>query len=153
MKRFLIILLFPLSVFAQDLSPIQNRAVVKGLNNICGDTWCEGDYNWSFNQLKCNFAAKECSIEITLMESISDMSAKDKKAYLKRILAVPSVSYDKNEDTEYVTYTQTCPILGVKKVSDIYNTKDDEYSELVYDKVNNCVSTMEDVFVFLQTRK
>ena len=153
MKHLLLVLLFPLSVLAQDLSPAQNRAVVQSLDNICGDTWCEGDYNWGFDKLKCNFAAKECSIELTLKEYISDMTAKDKKAYLKRILALPSVGYDKNEDTEYVTYTQTCPILGVTKVSDVYNSKDDEYSELVYDKVTDCITTMEDVFVFLQTRK
>ena len=154
MKRLLLILLFPLSVFAQDLSPAQNRAIVVSLDNICGDTWCEGDYNWNFANLTCNFAAKECRIELTLMEYIADMTTKDKKDYLKRILTLPSVGYDKSgEDYEYVTYTQSCPILGVKKVSDVYNAKEDEYSELVYDKVSDCISTMEDVFVFLQTRK
>src|SRR5688572_13519096 len=35
------------------LSADQERTVVQLIDNICGDTWCEGDHNFRFDRLEC----------------------------------------------------------------------------------------------------
>jgi hypothetical protein len=36
------------------LNPRQRATVLKLIDDICGDTWCEGDHNFSFDQLVCH---------------------------------------------------------------------------------------------------
>jgi len=35
------------------LSDRQQATVLKLIDDICGDTWCEGDHNFSFDRLEC----------------------------------------------------------------------------------------------------
>jgi hypothetical protein len=35
------------------LSPSQEQTVLKLIDDICGDTWCEGDNNFAFERLTC----------------------------------------------------------------------------------------------------
>src|SRR5262249_23980584 len=35
------------------LSPSQEKTALKLIDDICGDTWCEGDNNFSFEHLTC----------------------------------------------------------------------------------------------------
>jgi hypothetical protein len=35
------------------LSPTQEQAALKLIDDICGDTWCEGDNNFAFQRLTC----------------------------------------------------------------------------------------------------
>lgn len=35
------------------LSRRESRTVLQLVDNICGDTWCEGDHNFSFDQIEC----------------------------------------------------------------------------------------------------
>ena len=35
------------------LSPSQEKVALKLIDDICGDTWCEGDNNFAFDRLSC----------------------------------------------------------------------------------------------------
>lgn len=39
------------------LSPSQEKTVLKLIDDICGDTWCEGDNNFAFERLTCRAGA------------------------------------------------------------------------------------------------
>jgi hypothetical protein len=39
------------------LSPAQERTALKLVDDICGDTWCEGDNNFAFVSLTCRAGA------------------------------------------------------------------------------------------------
>lgn len=36
------------------LSPTQEQLALKLIDDICGDTWCSGDYNYDFRHLTCS---------------------------------------------------------------------------------------------------
>jgi hypothetical protein len=39
------------------LSPTEERTALKLIDDICGDTWCEGDNNFAFERLTCRARA------------------------------------------------------------------------------------------------
>ena len=57
--KFLITLLLAfisLSTFASvnnHLTPVEEKGLLKSIDNICGDTWCEGDFNYNFVEVRC----------------------------------------------------------------------------------------------------
>ena len=44
------------------LSRAEERIVLKLVDDICGDTWCEGDYDFRFRRLFCDSNAATCSL-------------------------------------------------------------------------------------------
>jgi hypothetical protein len=36
------------------LTPAQEQAALKAIDDICGDTWCEGDNDFAFHELHCS---------------------------------------------------------------------------------------------------
>ena len=38
------------------LSAEQQTIVLKAIDDDCGDTWCEGDFNYRFKRLSCDFS-------------------------------------------------------------------------------------------------
>ncbi len=51
------------------LTAEQKEEVLTALNDICGDTWCEGEFNYSFNKMDCNLAKGKCTIKIELIST------------------------------------------------------------------------------------
>lgn len=51
------------NVFANDLSQEQEDFVLGKIDDICGDTWCEGDFDSEFKQLDCDFASSACTLK------------------------------------------------------------------------------------------
>jgi hypothetical protein len=41
------------AVCKNALSPAQEQLALKLIDDICGDTWCSGDYNYAFRHLTC----------------------------------------------------------------------------------------------------
>ena len=48
------------SPFGNALSRAEERIVLKLVDDVCGDTWCEGDYDFRFRRLFCNSNAATC---------------------------------------------------------------------------------------------
>lgn len=46
------------------LSSAQATTALKLIDDICGDTWCSGDYNFGFRRLTCSRAAKTCTLTL-----------------------------------------------------------------------------------------
>ena len=40
-----------------ELSPEQENEILSSLNNVCGDTWCAGEFNLNFTSIKLSDAS------------------------------------------------------------------------------------------------
>jgi hypothetical protein len=49
--------------FADDLCRRDEKKVLFAIDQICGDTWCEGDSNFQFRKIRCNFKLGSCALE------------------------------------------------------------------------------------------
>lgn len=49
-----------------DLTQEQAEEARQLIDNIGGDTWNEGDYQWNFTAVRCDFGAQSCSMDITV---------------------------------------------------------------------------------------
>lgn len=47
---------------ADFLTEAQADMVLEASDNICGDTWCEGEYDYSFNAFTCDDVTKTCEL-------------------------------------------------------------------------------------------
>ncbi len=68
MKHTLIGLLLLLSAkahAAEVISEDEEYYLLRSLDSICGDSWCEGEANWSFDALDCD-TDKGCSLDLTM---------------------------------------------------------------------------------------
>lgn len=59
------------------LTPLQEAKVLKLIDDICGDTWCEGDHNFSFDRLQCRPACGEragsCKLTLRIFSHDTDL--------------------------------------------------------------------------------
>ncbi|CBW26641.1 hypothetical protein BMS_1819 [Halobacteriovorax marinus SJ] len=111
---------------AEFLTSSQKNEVLTQIDNICGDTWCEGDYDYSFNEINCDSETKTCALNFDY------------------------ISYTHNEDGWDVVGEQrstvTCTIEGVSKYEDMVDTGR-RYGGLVwdfYEKVGECTDLYYD---------
>jgi hypothetical protein len=49
------------------LGPMQSKTVLKLVDDICGDTWCSGDYDFRFRRIACSNVAKTCTLLFLLI--------------------------------------------------------------------------------------
>lgn len=55
------------------LSPAQEKLTLKLIDDICGDTWCEGDNDFAFDRLECRAAPPRsasgggCTLELRII--------------------------------------------------------------------------------------
>lgn len=52
-----------------DLSQEEEETALKLLDDICGDTWCEGSYTWTFEELACSFSKGSCTLLLEAVEA------------------------------------------------------------------------------------
>lgn len=101
------------------------------IDNVCGDTWCEGDYDWAFNRLTCSKASASCRFEIEAIARITVWASDDGTA--------PDL------DVAKIRYPHTCVVKDIHKRSDVVSGKGSQmtYAEAFYDKVDECVGAHE----------
>jgi hypothetical protein len=138
---------------ANDLSKLQASELETELDNICGDTWCEGDFNWRFENAKCDFAKESCTIDLTLEESVyyeDEEPGLFDELYISEIQKFPGVSEDEGYYGGPVNiWTKTCKMTGMKSAADVLEGEY-SYSERTYEIVTDCISDMEDEFYKMQ---
>ncbi len=49
------------------LTPTQEQTALKLIDDICGDTWCEGDDDFRFDALSCCAASQSCTLSLELL--------------------------------------------------------------------------------------
>ena len=106
------------------LSKRQEKTALKAIDDICGDTWCEGDHNFSFDKLDCQAGCKgrpgSCKLTFRVF------------------------SYDTDLETG-PTSTRTCRTPGFSGFESVVETYGD-YHALVpqyYDALTECISQVE----------
>lgn len=147
--------------FAQETIPrsILNH-VAQEIDNICGDTWCEGDFNWSFDNLNCDLAKGTCEMNLTLIDQFFldesrnarpvERQIEDRKIYVDYLTKLLQGSYGENdEDGLQFHYPKKCIMAGFKTVEDVIDGT--SYSEKLYEAVSECVSSMEIKFYSIES--
>ncbi len=48
------------------LTPAQAKTVLSLADEICGDTWCDGDYDFGFRRIVCDAGAGTCTLTVQI---------------------------------------------------------------------------------------
>ena len=48
------------------LTSSQAKTVLRLVDTICGDTWCDGDYDFGFRKISCDKRAKACTLTLQI---------------------------------------------------------------------------------------
>jgi hypothetical protein len=110
---------------AKALTKQQASAVLSLVDNICGDTWCEGDHNFHFDRIEC---APGCG----------------KRPGTCR-LAFRIFPYDSDLKTG-PTYARTCKTSGFNGFASLVDTAPNGYQSLsweYYDALSACIAELE----------
>jgi hypothetical protein len=152
--KFLITFLMLFTVFANDLTREQASRLENEIDNICGDTWCEGDFNWSFNNFDCDFSVGHCTMDLTLIDYLYSedndwlkLYAQEKqklKIYQLQKLAHVDINYDDYEAN--ISFEKKCKMDGLTKLSDVITDDYSYYSDKVYDLVSECILEIEEEY-------
>jgi len=130
-KQIILCLLVLMSTFAfaesdRILTQQEEQDVLSAIDNICGDTWCEGDFDFSFNKLECLKSTESCLFEWEFID----------REYL---------------DEDYETYKETrfpaqCVIKDIKEKDQIAKISYRNvltYTDDLYDAVSDCIDQKE----------
>jgi hypothetical protein len=106
------------------LTKREEAVVLKAIDDICGDTWCEGDHNFSFDRLEC---LKECDGHDGHCQ-----------------LTFHVFSYDTDVETG-PTYTRSCRTPGFTGFDSLVETFGDYHSlqPAYYDALTECIGRIE----------
>ena len=133
--------------------------ISQDLDDICGDSWCEGDFNWSVGDLNCNFDKGTCKLGMTLIETRWDSDVTNDGGYYKKLDVLYFKEMKKHADIEVdgwageIEYSmhETCTLTGFHNVDDVSDGS--TFSDKLYDAVlDQCVDMMENKYWDLQER-
>ncbi|HWL86190.1 MAG TPA: hypothetical protein VNO21_10330 [Polyangiaceae bacterium] len=102
-----------------DLSDEQSKLVRQLLDDVCGDSWCEGAYEWKFPKVVCDFAGGTCTLTFLATD---------------------------RGPTPAANYWRSCKVQDLTAFSDLVQTAPNGYSSLTdpfYDKVSACIDHIE----------
>lgn len=115
------------------ISDKEAAQVLRNISNICGDTWCEGDFNFDFKTLDCydtgEAGNRKAQCEMTF-DMIRDEYVHDDK---EMVVSLGQV------------YPAKCEFSNLKREDLIDKTRSGSitYSEVIYEKVSDCISHLE----------
>lgn len=108
------------------LSPTEEQTTLKLIDDICGDTWCEGDDNFAFQKLNC--AAPTSASPGTC------------KLQLRIIPREGAAGYPR-------TFSRSCTTPGFTGYASLVETSSSGYTSLNWDyylALTDCISSLED---------
>ena len=103
------------------LTPAQSKTVLSLIDSICGDTWCDGDYDFGFRRLTCSQAGQTCTLTLQAFP-IDGVAASHK------------------------SYWRSCKTPGFAGFASLVNTAPSGYQSLTdgyYDVLSECISRVE----------
>jgi len=113
------LLLSSLANAADFLSVREERVILRSIDMICGDTWCESDYNFHFNKLSCNTNNKSCILDFDFV------------LWPDEDLPAPTPNPAK------------CEIEKVASYSDFVDSRE-HLNDGVYDQISDCINNLFD---------
>jgi hypothetical protein len=106
------------------LSPAQEKVVLKLIDDICGDTWCEGDNNFAFDSLSCRSGSAHspvggsCTLKLDIIPRVDDPPR----------------------------YRRSCSTHGFTGFDSLVSTAPNGYQSLqpaFYDALSECINRLE----------
>jgi hypothetical protein len=94
------------------LSPAVEGDVLRAIDTACGDVWCEGDFDYRFKRLVCDFGAERCTLVAVVLPVDEDAA-----------------------------YARACRIRGLADVSDLVGQEGGRTTlkPAFFDKVDDCI--------------
>jgi len=117
-------ILLSFNTFAQNPQEKLEETTLQYIDDICGDSWCEGDFDYSFSNLKCNFKKKTCELDFTF------------------IYADENIDSDKAQYQFKAEFNRNCTLKNISKYKMI-SKKYQDLNQEFYEKVNDCISEKE----------
>ncbi len=104
------------ATFADMSRRTLEQLILDVFDNECGDTWCEGDFDYRFREVKCSEIEQSCSLEITLIEKITNGPEETK-------VELPGPKYTgiitSKESGRYHEFAATCKIPGFSNLEEV----------------------------------
>ena len=103
------------------LTQKQQKTALKLIDDICGDTWCDGDYNFGFRLISCAKAAHTCTLTLQVFPR-EGVPASQK------------------------SYWRSCKTSGFTGFASLVSTATNGYQSLdqdYYDALTECVQRIE----------
>jgi len=103
------------------LTQKQQRTALTLIDEICGDTWCDGDYNFGFRLISCARAARTCTLTLQVFPRAG----------------VPATRK---------SYWRSCKTSGFTDFASLVNTTSNGYQSLesdYYDALTECIQRIE----------
>lgn len=127
MKKIVLIMsmLISSSLFAREslemFSPIERQAIVSSIDSACGDSWCEGDYDFRFKDFSCNKLSHSCYLFFNFIK----IDEQERRFYSKE---------------------QVCEFKNISKLDQILDG--DFLNEKFYDEISNCINERQSLIEF-----
>jgi hypothetical protein len=96
---------------AEFLTPAQKAQVLRAIDNICGDTWCEGDYNFRFQHIFCSLRAQSCRVVFQMFPHGEPRKARGAACDLKGVRAFAHLLRPSGELQDRI-YNQLTSCIG-----------------------------------------
>jgi hypothetical protein len=110
---------------ANALTKQQASTVLSLIDNICGDTWCEGDHNFHFDRIECSRACGKTAGTCRLSFRI--------------------FPYDSDPKTG-PSYARSCKTTAFNGFASLVDTAPNGYQSLnwdYYDALSTCINELE----------
>lgn len=114
------------TLFAKEVTELLSKAekneLIRAIDDACGDSWCEGDYNFKFVNFSCDKSALSCDL---------------------------SFHFIKSNEQSLETYSPV-QICHFKNITSFSQLKDSKYSlnEKFYDDLTECIGNRQDEVQF-----
>ncbi len=103
------------------LTAAQSKTLLRLIDNLCGDTWCDGDYNFGFRKVSCNKSAKTCTLTLQVFPREG----------------VPATAK---------SYWRSCKTHGFRNFASLVVTAPSGYQSVqndYYSQLTECIATLE----------
>ncbi len=100
---------------ANDLSTTQAKTALRVIDNICGDTWCSGDYDFGFKKIVCHFSKGTCTVTMLI--------------------------WPRQDQRPIPVYWRSCKISGLHGFADLVDTAPNGYQSInqdFYEPMTDC---------------
>lgn len=136
----------PKSTLPNTLSPERAKSELDGLNELCGDVWCEGSFEYFFHGLRCNAKKKLCHLDVRMYDRQRTKKKvqglkKSGKGFTARVLVQtprdccthPGIADNIEPCTTYDARCELKATIGKE-----------EYSEAFHNTLSKCLNALED---------
>ena len=117
--------------------------VLDAIDSICGDTWCEGDYNFRFESISCDDGAKTCKVGFAMIKEIRSTTKPQNKTVQSNGTTGKITEMTKAHTVEFAA---SCELPGFGQLNELVGMSDGGYVDLndqFYDSMTDCIGALE----------